>query len=224
MATVDWRHVDTVLLDMDGTLLDLRFDNEFWLERVPAAYAARHRLAPEAARERLFAHMQSIRGTLNWYCVDYWSEALGLDIIRMTREASAGICMREDAAEFLAAVRATGRALYLLTNAHPATLAIKLEQVDLGDVFDALVSSHPLGAPKEEQAFWTGFVAAHPVNPARSLFIDDNAVVLAAAQAFGIGQLLAVRQGDSSRAAVDTAPFTGLDRFGELLPVPPRRS
>ena len=33
----DWAHIDTVLLDLDGTLLDLAYDNHFWLEIVPAA-------------------------------------------------------------------------------------------------------------------------------------------------------------------------------------------
>ena len=30
LETVDWTEVDHVLLDMDGTLLDLAFDNDFW--------------------------------------------------------------------------------------------------------------------------------------------------------------------------------------------------
>ncbi|KEP73664.1 nucleotidase, partial [Microbacterium sp. SUBG005] len=32
---IDWQAVDTVLLDMDGTLLDLAFDNYFWQKLVP---------------------------------------------------------------------------------------------------------------------------------------------------------------------------------------------
>ena len=36
---LDWDSIDTVLLDMDGTLLDLHFDNHFWLEFVPHKYA-----------------------------------------------------------------------------------------------------------------------------------------------------------------------------------------
>ncbi len=35
-SAVDWERVDTVLLDMDGTLLDLRFDNWFWGTLVPS--------------------------------------------------------------------------------------------------------------------------------------------------------------------------------------------
>lgn len=31
---IAWQEVDTVLLDMDGTLLDLAFDNYFWQKLV----------------------------------------------------------------------------------------------------------------------------------------------------------------------------------------------
>ncbi len=30
-----WSRIDVVCLDMDGTVLDLRFDNRFWLEMLP---------------------------------------------------------------------------------------------------------------------------------------------------------------------------------------------
>jgi FMN phosphatase YigB (HAD superfamily) len=32
---LDWQEIKTVFLDLDGTLLDLHFDNHFWLEYVP---------------------------------------------------------------------------------------------------------------------------------------------------------------------------------------------
>ena len=34
-----WRDIDTVFLDMDGTLLDLHFDIHFWQTHVPRRYA-----------------------------------------------------------------------------------------------------------------------------------------------------------------------------------------
>ena len=32
---MDWKSITAVFLDMDGTLLDLYFDNYFWHEHVP---------------------------------------------------------------------------------------------------------------------------------------------------------------------------------------------
>ncbi len=34
-----WDEINTVLMDMDGTLLDLYFDNHFWQELIPLRYA-----------------------------------------------------------------------------------------------------------------------------------------------------------------------------------------
>ncbi len=44
-----WQLVDTVLLDMDGTLLDLNFDRVFWRELVPKRYASVHGMSVSAA-------------------------------------------------------------------------------------------------------------------------------------------------------------------------------
>src|SRR3989344_2884586 len=77
---IAWNQLDTLLLDLDGTLLDLHYDNHFWLDHVPRRYAETHGLSPEAAREEVLGRYQRAEGTLNWYCVDYWSRELRLDI------------------------------------------------------------------------------------------------------------------------------------------------
>ena len=81
-----WEAIDTVLLDMDGTLLDLRFDNYFWLEFLPERYAERHQLTLEKARTVLRSMLLSKQGTLDWYCTDFWTRELSLDIAGMKRE------------------------------------------------------------------------------------------------------------------------------------------
>ena len=50
---IDWDSIDTVLLDMDGTLLDLHYDNHFWLEYLPQRYADLKGISPEEALERM---------------------------------------------------------------------------------------------------------------------------------------------------------------------------
>src|SRR5690242_18764612 len=83
----DWGHIDTVLLDMDGTLLDLAFDTWFWGQHIPQVYGAARALTPEAARDELRPRFQAIQHTLDWYCVEYWSRELGLDVDAMHRAA-----------------------------------------------------------------------------------------------------------------------------------------
>lgn len=219
---VDWSRVSSVLLDMDGTLLDLHFDNTFWLERVPRAWGDARGIDFAKACETLFPRMNALRGTLDWYSVEFWSRELDLDIIAMKREARAQIRVREGVHEFLDAVRDSGRDLYLLTNAHPRTLDIKLGHTGIGHYFDVILSSFELGAPKENRAFWRALVERHPVDPKLSLFVDDSIPVLVAAREFGIGAVLAVRQPDSAGPAADRPGFVGLDDFSRLMPIPAR--
>ncbi len=80
MPTLPWSAIDTVLLDMDGTLLDLHFDNHFWLEHLPQRYAERNGLSRAEADAVLEPLFREHAGQLNWYCLDFWSRELDLSI------------------------------------------------------------------------------------------------------------------------------------------------
>lgn len=210
--------IDTLLLDLDGTLLDLEYDNRFWYDVIPAAYAERHGLSVDRARALLEPRFQAVERTLPWYSIDYWSEQLALDIAALKRATTQGISWLPGAREFLASQRAAGRRLVLATNAHPVTLAIKDDAVGIAPYFDAMWSSHQFGAPKEDPRFWSGIFAAERFDPARTMFIDDSLVVLAAAKAAGIAHLLAVRKPDSSRPAREMPGFQTVETIAELVP------
>lgn len=70
---INWDSIQTVFLDMDGTLLDLHYDNHFWLAHVPQRYAEQHGMDPESAHADLAVRYQRVVGTMQWYCVDYWT-------------------------------------------------------------------------------------------------------------------------------------------------------
>jgi len=215
-ARFEWSTVDTVLLDMDGTLLDLRFDNLFWQQVVPARYGEVHGLGPEEARRQLEPRFAARQGTLEWYCLDYWSRELGLDIARLKEEVEDHIDFLPDVPDFLRAVRAAGKRLILVTNAHRASLAVKLRRTGLEAYLDAIHSSHDLGLPKEHAEFWGRLREREPFEPARTLLVDDSLPVLRAAHAYGLGRVVAIRRPDSTRPARTIDDFHAVDGLAEL--------
>jgi putative hydrolase of the HAD superfamily len=213
----DWRRIDTVCLDMDGTVLDLHFDNVFWLDLLPQRWGAARGLDGAAALAQLKPLFEARRGTLEWYCVDHWSEALGVDVPALKHEMRASIRYLDGASEFLDQLRATGKRVLLTTNAHPVSLRVKDAQTQLSRHFDELVSSHEFGVPKEAPEFWRRLARGHGVDVRRTLFVDDSAAVLHAALAAGVAWIYQVLQPDSTRpphAPLDGVP--GVLRLADL--------
>ena len=212
-----WDALDLVLLDMDGTLLDQRFDNFFWQELVPDRYAQRHSLTPEAARAELGPRFLAKQGTLDWYCTDYWSRELQLDIAGLKHEAREHVRFLPGAERFLAHLRARPLRTVLITNAHLDALCIKAEQTNLLQYFDAAVSSHQYGYPKEHPQFWGRLQQELDFRPQRTLFVDDSLSVLRAARDYGIGQVFAISRPDSTQDPRHVAEFPAVVAIVDLL-------
>ena len=215
---IAWNQLDTLLLDLDGTLLDLHYDNHFWLEHVPRRYAETHGLAPAAAREEVLGRYKRAEGTLNWYCVDYWSRELRLDIPQLKEEVNHLIAVHPHVLDFLEAVKAMKIRVVLVTNAHGKTLTIKFQRTALHGHFDAVVCSHDLGLPKEHTGFWDKMQQVQPFEKQTALLIDDSLPVLRSASRYGIGQLLAVYKPDSKLPEKDVGEFRAIRSFREIMP------
>jgi len=214
---IDWKHIDTVLLDMDGTLLDLNFDNHFWRELVPARYAQANRLDLDTAKSRLYARFSDKEGTMEWYCVEYWSRELGLDIVALKEEIDHLIAVHGHVIEFLDGTRNAGKRTVLVTNAHSRSLALKMARTGLQRHFDALVCAHDFGYPKEDLRFWKQLEQREPFNPESTLFVDDSLPVLRAARDYGIRFLRAVSLPDTRSPPKQTDEFIAINNFNELL-------
>ena len=214
-AAIDWQGIDTVLLDMDGTLLDLRFDNWFWGSLIPSRYAAARGLSEAEAHALLQHKFRDVAHTLQWYCIEYWTRELELDIAGIKREALERVGFLPGAEQFLLNLKARGKRVVLVTNSHPTTLAIKDEQVALTKYFDACYSSHPFDAPKERRVL-AAAGGPEEFSPPRTLFIDDSLPVLESARVYGIAHLRAIRCPDSGRRRI-TGGFASINGVAELL-------
>ena len=214
---IDWKKIDTVLLDMDGTLLDLNFDNHFWKEFVPLKYAQQKALSLESAKQVLEPQFKSMEGTLEWYCLDYWSEVLQLDIAGLKAEISGLIAVLPHVTEFLEKLQQSSQRVLLVTNAHRDSLGLKMEKTCLQPFFDGIISSHDLGFPKENTDFWPLLQQQQTFDKNTTLLIDDSLAVLNSAKQFGIAHLISVSKPDSRQPKKTVIDYRAIEDFRELM-------
>jgi putative hydrolase of the HAD superfamily len=214
---VNWKEIDTVLLDMDGTLLDLRFDNHFWKEFVPLKFAEKEGLSVEHAKAHLVPRFKSKEGTLDWYCLDYWSDSLQLDIAGLKAELAELIAVLPHVNEFLEKVKCSSQRVLLVTNAHRDSLELKMGKTGLQPFFDDLVSSHDFGLPKEHIDFWHRLQHRHPFEKQATLLIDDSIAVLSSARQYGIAHLVSISRPDSGMPKRNISDFPAIEDFRELM-------
>jgi len=215
---IPWQSIDTVLLDMDGTLLDLHFDNYFWQTYLPEQYAEAHQVDLAEAQRVLSAHIKAHEGTLLWYCLEHWSESLQLNIIDLKQNVKDKIQIRPFAVEFLQWLKSQNKRLVLITNAHPQSLNLKLEVTKIDQWLDLVISSHQFQYPKEEQAFWEQLREQEQFDPERTIFIDDTTRILKSAGDYGIRHLLCIQQPDSQRSREPITEFPVINHFDEIFP------
>ena len=216
-SMLDWSKIKTVLLDMDGTLLDLHYDNQFWLEYLPKRYSEAANISLAQAKEKLVSHYQKVEGTLAWYCLDYWAEQTQLPIMALKREIDHLIQLRIDAHDFLVALKSSGREVILVTNAHPDSLSLKIERTQLDKYFDVLYSTHEFGVTKESQLLWQRLQAKQPFELDSTLFVDDSLAILKSAQKFGIKHLLAITNPDSQQPERIITEFPAINDYRVFL-------
>ncbi|MDD5285735.1 MAG: GMP/IMP nucleotidase [Desulfuromonadaceae bacterium] len=215
---IDWNDIDTVLLDMDGTLLDRHFDDHFWLEHVPKRWAARNHASIEYAKEILYALFKSQENSLNWTDLDYWSDRLELDIPLLKREVEHLIAVHPYVIEFLLFLKRHKKEVWLVTNAHSKTLDLKMKNTRIGPYFDGIISAHQVGLPKEDDRFWGRLQNFINYRSDRTMLGEDSEANLATAERFGIRYLIYISRYSSKVTPLKSESFPTIDYFNRLIP------
>lgn len=213
-----WNDIDTVLLDMDGTLLDKHFDDYFWEQYVPEHYSLLHDMPVEQARKELLSRYQAVEDTLDWADLNYWSHELGLDIPELKMRINHLIGVHPYVVEFLEFCLTQRKKLYLITNAHSGTLSLKLEQTSIGPWFDRVVCAEEVGLAKEQKKFWQRLERMLGFDKKRTLLADDTEKVLIAAEAYGLQHLIYVARPSSRKQVRYSSTYSSIEYFKELIP------
>lgn len=216
---LDWEQIDTVLLDMDGTLLDRHFDDYFWHSFLPENYALAHDLEIVEARNRLRGEYDRREGTLAWTNLDYWSEILGLDIPALKCQIDSLIEVHPHVIDFMEFCQRKRKLLCLVTNAHPKTLAIKMAKAALLSYCDRVVCAEEIGLAKEEAEFWPLLQERLGYDRKRAMLVDDTERVLDAARKDGLGNLIHVARASSRAPVLFSSKYPSIIYFKELLPL-----
>ncbi len=209
---------ETLMLDMDGTLLDLAFDNYVWRDLVPRRYAAAKGISFDQARDDLFEQYRDVQGDLEWYCLDHWCDRLELDVVQLHHDVNHRIGYLPGALDFLRTVHEREMRVLLVTNSHPDTLALKDAVTGLGDYFDGVISSHSYGHAKESQSFWHALQEDVDFDVETTLFVDDSQPVLQSAQEYGVKMLVTVTRPDTSLPVRTDSEFKGVESVADMLP------
>lgn len=215
--SLDWDRIDDVLLDMDGTLLDRHFDNFFFEEELPRRYAARQGLSFENARDRLMSMYRSVEGELAWTDLHYWTKRVGIDVVAMHKELDYMIGFLPGAEAFLRELRARGKRIIVLTNAHQAGVAVKSAKTGLDRYVDRIVDAFEVGYLKMRPEYWPACQQLVEFNPTRSLYVDDDESCLGAARQFGIAGIVHSAKSSSQLPPTHSSRFTSVEQLSQLV-------
>jgi putative hydrolase of the HAD superfamily len=216
-SNVNWNKIEFILLDLDGTLLDLNFDLHFWLEYIPKVYSEKHNISFQDAKKIIISRIESQEGKLTWYCLDFWEENLGLDIMKLKKDISYLIQVHKHVLDFLNAAKKNKKQIFLVTNAHRKGIDLKMEASGLQSYFDKIISSHDFGSPKQDQKFWIELANTIDFDKDRSIFFDDSLDVLEAASKFSIKNIVAINKPSTKLDKKNIPGFINIENFSEVM-------
>ena len=126
--------IKIISFDLDGTLVDKRFDDEMWFKKVPKLYAAKHGIPFKQAYRECRAAYDSVGNyRIDWYRICYWLNRFGIPRSRkkIMHEMRHLAKPYADAAPVLRSLKRKGYAVVVVSNAAPCFLEFKLDAAGL---------------------------------------------------------------------------------------------
>jgi putative hydrolase of the HAD superfamily len=217
MKKIAFDQIETILLDMDGTILDKYYDDFFWEIYVPEKFSLKYGIPFQEAQKILFSMYKAEERTLKWTDIDFWARKTGLDIFSLKKEVEDLINPHPDSEEFLKIMNSNGKKIYLVTNAHNKVMELKLNKTGLSKYFDCCITSFDVGFPKEDIKFWMIFKDSYKINPDNTLFIDDTEAVLYTAWLSGIKYPILRSLSSSKAKPKKSDKFPTIKSFEEII-------
>ena len=211
-----WNSIETFFLDMDGTLLDLAYDNYFWHEHIPNLYAKKNSITYKKAKKKIEIMYKNKKNTIEWYSLDYWSEILEINLKTELFNTKNKIKIFPGSIEFLRKLKEQKIKIILLTNCPRQMLNIKLTQTKLWGFFDKIISSEDYGFAKETNEFWYNLKKNIVFKIDSSVFIDDNQNVLDFSYKNGIKNIFCINVPDSKKDKQVIKEYKSIDSISSF--------
>ncbi|MAZ79474.1 MAG: haloacid dehalogenase [Gammaproteobacteria bacterium] len=208
-----WDSIETFFLDMDGTLLDLSYDNYFWHQHIPKIYAEINNMSFEKAKKEFEEMYKKKQDTIDWYCLNYWSDRLKINLHDELLKTKHKIRIFPGVIDFLMKIRKRNIKIILLTNCPRDMLNVKLNETKLWGYFDQIISSEDYGFAKETNEFWNYLEKVLNYDKKTTIFIDDNQKVLDFAYVNGIKNIISINFPDSENKKQVIKHYKSIDNI-----------
>ena len=211
-----WKAIETFFLDMDGTLLDLAYDNFFWHEHLPKIYSRSKGISFIAAKSEFEKMYKKKENTIQWYSLKHWSDVLQIDLLSELLTTKNKIKILPKVKDFLYLLKKNNIKVFLLTNCPRDMLHVKLSQTKLWGFFDEIISSEDFNFPKESIDFWNILQAKYVYKQEATVFLDDSKNVIDFSVKHGLKNVFLISNPDSSKKSQDTHGYKSIESVNDL--------